>query len=296
MSARTWCFTYNNPTESADELIAHLQTFPKIRACVFQKEQGEEGTPHYQGYLELTSVHRLAGMKKILATAHFEIRRGTRDQARAYCQKEESRVDGPWEFGDWPAGGQGQRTDLEALYKAARTKKTLLEVAEEAPSAYLRYYKAVQHVRQIEALSKPTRTTDLEVILHIGSPGCGKTRRCYDEAPDLFATPVGKQLWLGDYAGESTVLLDDFSGNLRLVDTLRMLDRYPIQMPIKGGHVWWCPNRIYITTNEHPRNWYNYDKRTDSYKALARRIHKVVQFHEDGEIQEFAGETLAEFF
>jgi len=185
---------------------------------------------------------------------------------------------------------------LEALYKQARTAKTLLEVAEACPSQYIRYYKAVQHVRQIEAFDKPTRQSDLKVFLYYGPPGTGKTRLAYETAPDLYAIPLGKTLWFDNYAGEPDVLIDDFSGNLRLVDTLRMLDRYPIQVPVKGGHVWWCPTTIHITTNVHPRNWYDYSKRADSYRALTRRFTKVIHFLDDETKQEFEGQELINFF
>ena len=290
---RNWCFTYNNPSESPEEFIA---LFPEtLRYLVFQKEQGEEETEHYQGYCEFSVSFRLAGLKKIHNSVHWEPRRGTRDQAREYCLKEDTRIDGPWEFGEWTQQ-RGQRTDLEALYKQARTAKTLLEVAEACPSQYIRYYKAVQHVRQIEAFDKPIRQADLQVFLYYGPPGTGKTRLAYETAPDLYAIPLGKTLWFDNYAGEPDVLIDDFSGNLRLVDTLRMLDRYPIQVPVKGGHVWWCPTTIHLTTNVHPRNWYDYSKRADSYRALTRRFTKVIHFLDDETKEEFEGQELINFF
>jgi len=298
MANRNYIFVINNPTHTPEALIEEVfSSNTDFKYAVFQKEKGENGTVHYQGYMELKTPRRVAWLKKLMPTAHFEKRRGTREQARDYCCKEDSKVDGPWEYGEF-GQQRGKRTDLDALYKAARSKATLLEVAEEAPSAYMRYYKAVQHVRQIEAFSKPTRTEDnkLEVILLYGSPGTGKTRMAYEEAPDLYAIPVGKQLWADNYAGEPDVLFDDFTGNVRLVDALRMLDRYPIQVPIKGGFVWWCPRRIYITTNKHPRDWYNFDTRADQYRALTRRITKVIQFHEDGERQTFDGDARANFF
>lgn len=291
--ARHWCFTYNNPSESPEDLLKLFET-NKCRYVVFQKEKGEEGTEHYQGYIEFTTQKRLAAMKKIHNRIHWEQRRGTREEARDYCTKNDSQIDGPWEFGEFVRSGQ--RTDLEALYKAARSSKKLSEVAEAFPSEYIRYYKAVQHVRQLPALDKPTRQTELQVILFYGAPGTGKTRLAYEEAPDLYAIPLGKQLWFDNYAGEPDVLIDDFSGSLRLVDTLRMLDRYPIQVPVKGGHVWWCPSRIYVTSNVHPRNWYDYSTRADSYRALTRRFTRVVQFFNEEEPKEFVGNELNNFF
>lgn len=296
MSARNWVFRYANPTETAEELIELFKKHESTRYISFQKERGEEnGLIHYQGYAEFSKVHRLSALKKIHNSIHWEPRRGTRDEARNYTRKEETRIDGPWEFGEW-GQQRGQRTDIDELYKLARTSKTLLEVAEAMPGSYMRHYKAVQHVRQLEAFDKPTRTEDLQVILIYGPPGLGKTRRAYEEAPDLYAIPLGKQLWFDGYRGEKDVLIDDFSGNLRLVDTLRMFDRYPIQVPIKGGHVWWCPTRIFVTANVHPRAWYNYHQRKDSFRALTRRFHRVVMYFEDQEPKEFVGDEIVDFF
>jgi len=291
--ARNWCFTINNPSESPDELIELFKAEKRVRYLVFQREKGDEETIHYQGYCEFSSPVKLGGVKKIHARAHWEVRRGTREQARDYCVKEDSRIEGPWEFGEW-GQTRGQRTDLEALYKAARTMSTLQEVAEAFPASYMRHYKAVRHVRQLKAFDKPKREKPLEVFLYYGPPGTGKTRRAYEEAPDLYAIPLGKQLWFDNYAGEPIVLIDDFSGSLRLVDTLRMFDRYPIQVPVKGDFVWWCPERIYVTSNVHPRNWYNYSTRADSYAALTRRFTKVIHFPDDKVYQ--TEEEVEDFF
>lgn len=295
--ARHWCFRHANPTESPEELIELFQADKRVRYLVFQKEKGEEnGLIHYQGYCEFSQPLRLAALKKIHNSIHWEARRGTRDQARDYCMKDETRQEGPWEFGNWNSKGSGHRSDLESLYKAARTSKSLLEVAEAHPASYLKFYKAVQHVRQLKALDKPTRTTDLEVILVYGKPGLGKTRYAYEMAPDLYKVPIGKQLWFDNYAGEPDVLIDDFSGNMRLVDVLQLIDRYPQQVPVKGGFVWWCPERIFLTANVHPRSWYDYTKRADSYAALTRRFTKVLHYVEGEEPKEFVGAEIADFF
>ncbi len=144
----------------------------------------------------------------------------------------------------------------------------------------MRYYKAVQHVRQIGALDKPPIRQELVVSLYIGKPGTGKTRAAYEEDGDLYALPLGKDLWFDNYAGEKTLLLDDFSGELRLVDLLRLLDVYPIQVPVKGSFVYLQAIRIIITSNVSMEYWYDYVSRQDSLDALKRRIHHVVEFND----------------
>lgn len=294
--ARTWIFTWNKPSMKPDELIAALED-SKARYASFQLEKGEDtGKEHYQGYVEFSIPRRLSYLKKIDRKIHWEVRRGTRDQARDYTRKDETRIDGPWEFGTWNKNGQGHRSELDELYKLAKQSKTLNEVAEACPGPYMRYYKAVQHVRQINAFDPTPRSQPPQVILIYGPPGTGKTRYAYDTAPDLYALPVGKQLWVDGYSAQKDVLIDDFSGNVRLVDMLRMLDRYPVQVPIKGGHVWWCPERIFITSNVHPSNWYDYSTRKDSYRALTRRFTKVIQTSDDNENKIFEGEDVVDFF
>lgn len=82
-----------------------------IRRAIVQKEKcPDTGRIHYQGFLELLSPMRYSGIKSILKceSAHLEKRKGTPQQAWEYCAKEESRVDGPWQYGE-PPKGQGHR-------------------------------------------------------------------------------------------------------------------------------------------------------------------------------------------
>jgi len=142
-------------------------------------------------------------------------------------------------------------------------------------NAYNRFCKTVDRYRLYQAIK---RTEELSVHIFYGSPGTGKTRMAYELMPNLYAFPIGKELWSDGYNGQSEVLVDDFSGQMRLVDTLRFLDRYPIQIPRKGGFNWWCPNYIVLTTNIHPAKWYDWTKRPEQQAALRRRIHHIWDF------------------
>nr|UOF77166.1 rep protein [Cressdnaviricota sp.] len=282
--AKHWVFTLNDVARhlSYEDVIDFIA--PHCDYLVFQEEEGEEKTKHYQGYCEFKKPERLSSIQKFHATLrpHWEKRRGSRDQARAYAMKEETRVDGPWEAGDkpWSCKGQGKRTDLHAVCDRIKEGATDADLWDEFPSTTLRYLKLISNARNIR---KPTRVEDLSVVLLFGKPGTGKTRAFWDLCEDGWEVPTCRQgIWWTGYQGEKNVLIDDYDGGMALKNLLKILDRYPINLETKGGHVWWCPDLICITTNVHPWGWYDYAERTDSYAALKRRFHKVVEFTEDG--------------
>ena len=101
---RNCCFTINNPRKLADGTFEPLCTSLPERCSyiVWSLEKGENGTFHYQGYLELKKQveSKDAGpIKKFLGYpgAHIERRRGSARQAADYCKKlDETHVDGPW--------------------------------------------------------------------------------------------------------------------------------------------------------------------------------------------------------
>lgn len=129
---RAVCFTINNPVGTLE--------FPDfVRYGIYQKEK--VSCEHFQGYIELKEKKTLAALKKWLPTAHFEARRGTREQARDYCMKEESRLEGPWEHGVWDTN-QGARSDIhnvkDAIYAGA-SKRAIFDEYPEIAAKYPRF-------------------------------------------------------------------------------------------------------------------------------------------------------------
>lgn len=287
--AKHWCFTWND----ADDKMTHEDIMallaPHCDYVTFQEEKGAEGTKHYQGYAEFAKVQRPSSLAKITAPhkPHWEKRQGTRDQAREYARKEDTRVaiegrdSGPWEGGEKPwskkVGNQGERKDLNKIALMVKEGATDQQVFEEHPGLTMKY---LNHIQKVRFIFKPRRQEELQVVLLYGTPGTGKTHAFWNKFPNGWGVPVGKDLWFTGYAGEPEVLIDDFAGNIGLTQLLQILDKYPVQLSTKGYHCWWCPNVVCITTNCHPCNWYNYKERQDSYAALERRISQVFIFKE----------------
>jgi len=161
-----WVFTLNNPTDN--QLPT---TWPDIRYCVWQVEKGENGTTHLQGYLVLKKKKTLRTMKLLNAQAHWEVRKGNHKQAKAYCTKEDTRQEGPFEFGEEP--NPGRRTDIEEVYNMAKAGKSLSTIADAAPDLFIKYHRGITQLKF--TLSKP-RNFKTEVTVIYGDTGVGKSR------------------------------------------------------------------------------------------------------------------------
>ena len=96
---KTWLITHNNPTHDTHD---YLEKWAKESEYVNgQLEKGENGTPHIQAFVHLKKKASLRAMKKHDPAAHFEpVKRD--NGASAYCLKEDTRLDGPWEHGTKP--------------------------------------------------------------------------------------------------------------------------------------------------------------------------------------------------
>ncbi len=283
---RNWCFTYNNPPADGHTTFANsiqLACAQRFRYVVLQLEKSESGTLHYQGYLELRTAVRLSWLTKHLFQAHWSSRLGTRDQARNYCMKTDTREPdgGPWELGDYKSGGQGTRVDLAMVATSVKSGFSSKEIAEEYPAQWIKYNKGIKSLINI---LQPKRTVAPKVYICYGPTGTGKTKWAHDNYPKLYKKPCDTR-WFDGYSGQKTLLLDDFSGaasKMSLNYVLQLLDRYPLQVEIKGDYMALLATTIIITTNIHPRLWYKYERRMSQYHALARRLANVLWFKKFG--------------
>lgn len=288
MTSRAWCFTRNCRDESLiEEVLLHLQASiedavetNKVRFAVFQHERGENGTNHFQGYIVFKNAVRMTGVKNIVGQmAHVETRQGTHDQARDYCTKEDSRVAGPWTYGEDKECGQGKRSDMLALKKLIDEGKSELEIADTMFGQWARSYKAIERYKRLKISE---RTWEMEVHVYVGVPGSGKSRRARDENPGAY-WKQRSQWWCG-YEGHDCVVLDDYYGWLPFDVLLRICDRYPLLVESKGGQIAFVAKKIVITSNKGPLEWYQemLEKKKIDMGAFVRRVTKWVYYRAGG--------------
>ncbi len=282
---RLWCFTENtNARTFYDALGVLFGSHPRhIRYICGQMERAATGQNHFQGYVQLLTSQAMSWLKNnISRTAHWEKQRGTNIQAKEYCSKDDTQTAPFVEYGTF-SKGKGARMDVVAFKDAILKGTTQVELLEEYTMCMAKFPRFYGMGR---GLNRPKRTNELTVRLNLGDTGTGKTRYAYDNFPKLYSIPLTSgTMWFDGYDLQETVLLDDFAGALSkfsLTNTLQLLDRYPIQVPIKGGYTWFMPTLIIITSNLHPSKWYKWEDRAEQYSALLRRITEVF-FYEQGE-------------
>lgn len=301
-----------DPAVFAEGFVRTLGTADAIRYAIWQLERAPtSGQLHLQGYLELSAPMRMPGVAKLFGEQlwpHLEPRRGLREQARDYCSKQDTRVAGPWECGVWQHGGQGRRVDLAALKQSIDEGNDDLALWEEHFSAMCRYHQSVNVYRNARATHQSGSRT---VTTHVywGPPGTGKSFRALAEAsaPSDPATATPGDIESGDGVGErvgavprfdletpfyvphsshgavwfdgydpavhKSIIIDDFYGWLPWHFLLRLLDHYPLLLPVKGGHVPAAFTRVFITSNVRPSQWYTLEKLPgQSCDPLLRRI------------------------
>jgi len=247
---RNYVFTINNPTELLDcDLWSDAISF-----CVYQEEVGANGTYHYQGYLEcvgqksMSQLHDLEGLEG----AHFEIRRGSQGEAIAYCTKVDTRVGGPYYWGEQKE--QGKRSDLNEIKRKLDSGANIVSIAHEHFGSFIRYHKSFQNYKRI---TTAPRDWIMELIIIIGPSGSGKTQEAKRMGgADVYWKSPGK--WWDDYDGQHTVIWDEFYGSsCQFSILLRILDTVGLNLECKGSCVNFTSKRIIFTSNQHPRDWYS---------------------------------------
>lgn len=262
----SWCFTINNPTDDDDPL-----QWEGVKYCIYQEEKGDNDTKHYQGYVEWSKPKRLTAVKKINARAHWEPRKGTAEQAIAYCSKEDTRVDGPWEKGAKSAG-PGFRTDIHQIGERIKQGERVSAIAGDHPGMYIQYGKGFHALASI--LNEPYDHGDVRGKWYWGEPGTGKSFTARQEHPDAFLKQQNK--WWDGYEGQDAVILDDLDKFNKLGHHLKIwTDRYSCSGEVKGATVNLSHKVFVVTSNYHPDDLWEEDH--EMREAIKRRF-KITKF------------------
>lgn len=265
--SRSWCFTLHNYTE--DEVAASRALGSEY--TIFGYERGEFESPHLQGYAHFKTQRTLAGVKKLLPRAHWEVRKGTIDQAVDYCKKED---------GGFEEHGVKPMSQKEKGASEKKRWKRIMEKAEEGDEEWLKENEptvAFKHMATFRSHKKAkTEILDYsdEDTPHEwwqGPTGTGKSREAWTLYPDHYQKEKNK--WWCGYTSQEVVVIEEADPKTMEHMASRMkqwADRYPFPGEIKGGRLEGLrPSKVIVTSNYSIRECF---PNPADYEPLERRF------------------------
>lgn len=234
------------------------------------------GRLHCQAYFRYAShvaVSRVRGL--FPSHDHVEQAKGSEADNIRYCSKAETRVAGPYSFGE-PAA-PGKRSDFVAVRELVNEGKTIAEIIDVSTS-----YQSVRTAELLLKYKEKTRdpNTPPDVRWYHGQTGTGKTRAAFEEFPNAWVSACDG-VWFDGYDHHSVAIFDDFrKGFCSFAILLRLLDRYPYRVMVKGGSRQWVPSVIIITCPWAPDVLYE-SRSGEDIGQLMRRITTVKLFGDE---------------
>jgi len=261
-------FTWNNP----DPIAEPPNVWPNVKYAIWQYEVGEEGTGHYQGYVMFDKLMSFKQVHEIIPEGIWiQKRKGSHAEAKAYASKEESRVYGPWTYGEEPK--QGARSDLATIAEYVKDH-TMAEVAVEFPAQFMRYERGISAYKNI---TTPDRSELTKLIVFWGPPLTGKSTHVTTTYPGAFWLKRGRtgEPWWDGYDGQATVVIDEFYGWIGVDTMSRLIDFTPYYVEHKGKSVKFTSKLIVIISNKSPEEWWSCELYGMRRRLDAAEVHHV---------------------
>lgn len=286
--SKRWMLTINNPSFRESEIIYDLGHHEQLKYMCWccENEDEEDHTPHYHVYVSFNNAWRFNRLKDLLPRARIEMAKKPELACFRYLTKgnREHTVDPFYmEFGH--RNQTHNRVDCsdeqlarEQVIKKIREKRMRYEELTDDQLLDSKLCSAIERVLKV-AVGPPR---DSNVTVFVSPTGWGKSYSIWNKFGEVCTVEFGgSQEWY--ISPEKIIMLfDEFCGQIRCQKMLKYLDRYPISLPIKGGHrpCYW--QHVFICSNTTPDEWYTkVNERTgmrestvpeDVRKALYRRI------------------------
>lgn len=243
---------------------------------------------HIQGFLTLKTSKPISWVKKFLKdnTAHIEKMTTTVEASIAYCKKE-----GQWtEIGKLAVNAQGTRSDLVLAWNAARNGSSLNDMlmSEDTGTTVIRYVNGMRAMVNAVRDSLDREDRPIKIKCFFGESGTGKTTDALSYLSEkcgglgfVFDLDTNSGDGYAQYSGERGLIINEFTGGLKLGALLKWLDDKTMNMRVLFGTV---STRnleyIVITSNKAPYQWYGNANREQTI-ALFRRFDEFVHYSWD---------------
>lgn len=204
--------------------------------------------------------------------------------AITYCSKSDTKVAGPWEFGERPSWNiKGQKALIKKELNQKILSSEISELVAIGDLSWRDYEKAKRFKSLYQADAKIALQKQLptdHVFKHewiYGKTGTGKSWYARTTYPEHFIKPNNG--WWDGYQGQATVIYEDLGKTdaVWIADSLkRWSDKYPFPANIKFGNGLILVERFIVTSNYHPRDlWEDTEGIVEPLLRRFKIIHKI---------------------
>lgn len=304
--AKSWFVTYNNPAEHGDD----FENPQALCEFILERFIGDSltrsggvaycisagGLHHLHMVFEDTKAMRFKALQKLFPSAHFEVTRGSKQDAEDYLLKR-GRFEEKGEKvvtyiirGDIK-GGRGKRRDLDSISELIDRGMTPDEILAENPVFYMQ--SDIISKMYFDRRWKNTPVVrNMIVYWHVGESGSGKSYT-YNKLVNkcglkkiCFVSQYSNG-FLDDYQGEPILFLDEFrAAGIKYSELLSMLDVYKTHIHARYHNVPTLWTEVHITSILPPENIYKsmvgiHERDMDTFEQLKRRLSHVIYHWKD---------------
>lgn len=312
--SRKWALVINNPLEQnlTHETISEiLLKFSPTYFCMAD-EISTSKTLHTHIFLFSKSPIRFSTLKTRFPTAHIEKAYGDAQENRAYIRKEgkwentdkaETKIsDSFLEWGDMPKEVEEKHPQMYKVIEEIRNGKSTIEIIENSPNLAFRV-RDLENLRQTIMFEKFTSNNRNVFVTYLfGKSGSGKTSSIYKKHKAKSICRItsynsSRGVLFDNYNnGQEVLVFEEFNSQIPIEDMLNFLDCYPLSLPARYNDKIAAYTVVYLTSNIPLEKQYEQAQinRPETWKAFLRRIHKVVEFKDGGEIIKY--NSVKEYF
>ena len=299
--SKSWFIVFNNPQEhgyegTPEEICNKMKEEwiegSETRSCAFTYCVSAEGLHHVHGVLEDCKAMRFSFIKKNYFNGmHMEETKGTCRQALDYINKrgvfQEKGEEILYQVHHGEIKGrQGCRRDLEDIYNRLKSGETPADIFAESPKAYIHKDVIKDMYFDIRSANTPI-VRPVKVFWHTGKTGTGKSYErvllttLYGEDEIYYMTAFNSG-GFDRYNGQKVLWIEDFRGEFKLQELLRLLDVYKAEVPARFTNIKALWEEVHITSVLTPRECYPKAlEGSDRIDQLLRRITNIVYHFKD---------------
>jgi len=150
-----------------------------------------------------------------------------------------------------------------------------LELSESHPLEFVKFHRAAEVLRGGLGVPRQEKTT---VHWYHGSTGTGKSRQAFEENEGAYWKDMSNGQWWDGYEQQECVVFDDMrKDTFKFHELLRLFDRYPLRIQVKGGYREFNSKKIIVTSCTTPDDMYA-TRCDEDMQQLLRRVEVIKHF------------------